>query len=247
LSVQLRGVITMESFLTAVPDIPRWVEARGMLLGGEGRALGVEGPAVPTGVPSGVIVQVGAQLAAVVGQPRASAIQEAAALVDELLAVPENAAWVAQALPGWIAESAALHVLVDADRLPHVPDGSVRLLAPGELDVIGDMTDELREELAFAMHEGTVVAAALHDGRPVAFCYAGAVTEGWWDVSIDTLAPFRRQGYAARCATYMIRRMAQAGKRPIWGSAASNAASAGLAARLGFVAVDSLVVFSPAA
>lgn len=236
----------MESFLTAVPDVPRWVEARGLLLGGAGRLLGLEAASIPSGVPSAVIVQAGA-LAAVIGQPRASAIQEAAALVDELLAVPENAAWVAQALPGWNAESAALHVLVDAGRLPDVPGGSVRMLAPGELDAIPDMTGELREELASAIREGTVIAAALHDGRPVAFCYAGSVTEAWWDVSIDTLAPFRRQGYAARCATYMIRRMAQAGKRPVWGSAASNAASAGLAARLGFVAVDSLVVFSPAA
>jgi hypothetical protein len=237
----------MERFLAAIPDVPRWVEARSMLLSGQARALGVADAALPGGLPDGVIVQADADLAAVIGQPRASAIQEAAALVDELLAVPENAAWVAQALPGWIAAPAALHVLVEAGRLPAVPSGSVRLLAPGELDAIPDLPAALHDELALAWRDGTPIAAALHDGRPVAFCYAGSITEAWWDVSIDTLAPFRRQGYAARCATYMIRRMAQAGKRPIWGSAASNVASAGLAARLGFVAVDALVVFSRAA
>lgn len=190
----------MESFVTAIPAVPRRVEARGVLLGGKARALGAEAAPIAGGAPGGV--------------------------------------------PGWRAEPAALHVLVDAGRLPEVPGGAVRMLAPGELDGIRDMTAALREELALVMREGTPVAAALHEERPVAFCYAGSVTEAWWDVSIDTLAPYRRQGYAARCATYMIRRMAEAGKRPVWGSAVSNPPSALLATRLGFVAVDALVVFS---
>jgi GNAT superfamily N-acetyltransferase len=239
-------VIVMESFLTTIPDIPRWVEARSMVISGRGRVLCVEAASIASGVPSGVIVQADARLAAVIGQPGASAIHEAAGLADELLAVPENAAWIAQALPDWRSESATLHVLAEPGRLPDVPDGSVRLLAPGELDTIPGMTAELHEELASEIRAGTPIAAALLDARPVAFCYAGPVTEAWWDVSIDTLAPYRRQGHAARCATYMIRRMAEAGKRPIWGAAASNPPSALLAARLGFVAVDTLVVFARA-
>ena len=236
----------MESFLTAIPDIPRWVEARSMLISGKARVLGVEAAVTPTGLPNGVIVQADARLAAVIGQPGASFLREAAGIADEILAVPENAAWITQALPGWLSESATLHVLADASRLPDVPDGAVRLLAPGELDTISDMTADLHEELASALREGTPIAAALLDARPVAFSYPGAITETWWDVSIDTLEPYRRQGHAARCATDMIRRMAQAGKRPIWCSAVANPPSALLAARLGFVAVDSMVIFSRA-
>ncbi len=236
----------MESFLSAIPDIPRWVEARSMLISGKARVLGAEAALSASGVPDGVIVQADARLAAVIGQPGASFIREAAGIADEILAVPENAAWIAQALPGWIHESATLHVLADAGRLPDVPDGAVRLLAPGELDTIPDLTADLHEELTSALREGTPIAAALLDARPVAFSYPGSVTETWWDMSIDTLEPHRRQGHAARCATDMIRRMAQAGKRPIWCSAVSNPPSALLAARLGFVAVDTLVIFSRA-
>ena len=81
----------------------------------------------------------------------------------------------------------------------------------------------------------------------VSFCYAAAETEGLWDVSIDTLEGYRRQGHAAACAVYMVRHVRDTtGKEPVWGALISNAASMGLAARLGFVVVDSYFVFEPA-
>ena len=105
------------------------------------------------------------------------------------------------------------------------------------------MPDPLRNELAIESRAGTPITAALLEARPVAFCYAGAITETLWDVSIETLEPYRRRGFAAQCAAYLIRRLAKVGKRPVWGATASNAPSARLAAKLGFTPVDSLMVF----
>jgi hypothetical protein len=125
--------------------------------------------------------------------------------------VPENAAWVAAALPGWEVEGATLHVLRDAPRLPPVPPGSVRLLDAAEVPAL-DVPGELHEELLAAVRGGAAIAAALVEGRPVAFCYAGAETERWWDVAIDTLEPYRRQGHAGRWLRRLQRRLGAAGR-----------------------------------
>jgi hypothetical protein len=47
------------------------------------------------------------------------------------------------------------------------------------------------------------------------------------------------------CVSFRIREMALLGKRPVWGAVRSNVASLGLAARLGFRGVDTLLVFTP--
>lgn len=231
----------MTDFVTELPDLPRWVEVRGMLLAGRGRTLGIgTEPRL-----NGVVHQPDTRLAAVIGEPEPGLIWGAARTSSEILAVPENSVWVGEALPDWTSETATLHVLPDFNHLPEVPVGSVRPLEPDELATIPDLPAALRSELETELSAGSPVAAALDDGRPVAFCYAGSVTETLWDVSIETLEPYRRQGHAARCATWLIHHLAWDDKRPVWGASASNAASARLAAKLGFTAADSLVVFSP--
>jgi predicted GNAT family acetyltransferase len=85
----------------------------------------------------------------------------------------------------------------------------------------------------------------LADGRPVSFCYAADETEGLWDISIDTLEPYRRQGYAARCVSYMIYEIRRRGKEPVWAAEETNLPSMRLAAKLGFVLVDGLLLFRP--
>ncbi len=222
------------------PDHPRSVEERGKLLAGRAHVVGLRpGPAF-------VAVHAGLDLVDVVGVPSPEAIREAVGLcrsAPEVLAAPEHEAHVAAALPGWTAERATLHTLPDDGRLPPVPPGSVRLLSPAEVAAL-DVPGDLHAELLDAVREGAEVAASLVEGRPVAFCYAGAETEGLWDISIDTLEPYRRRGLAARCVAFQAARQRARGRAPVWGAAASNAASLGLAARLGFVPVDALVLFN---
>ncbi len=228
------------NFLTALPDVPRWVEARGMLLSSRGNVLGAEeGP-----IPTGVLLQPDTRLAVVVGEPGEILIRQAADVADEILAAPEHADWVATVLPDWAAESATLHLLPDFSALPDTSNGSVRLLEPGELRGVSGLPGPLGNELTVEARAGSPIAAAFVGDSPVAFCYAGAVTETLWDVSIETIEPYRRRGFASRGAAYLIRRLAEDGKRPVWGAAESNAPSARLAATLGFKPVDSLVVFA---
>ena len=226
--------------LAALPDTPRWVEARGMLLSGRGHVLGAD----PVSSHTGALLQPDTRLAVVVGRPGETLIRQAAAVADEILAAPEHTEWVAAALRDWTAETATLHVLVDFTCLPAPEAGRVRLLDPTEISAIPDLPDPLRDELTVESRAGSPLGAAFVDEHPVAFCYAGAVTETFWDLSIETLENYRRRGFAGQCAAYLIRRLAEEGKRPVWGAAESNGPSARLAAKLGFKPVDSVVVFT---
>jgi GNAT superfamily N-acetyltransferase len=71
-------------------------------------------------------------------------------------------------------------------------------------------------------------------------------TVSLWDISIDTLEPYRRRGHAARCASWMVDEMRRRDKEPVWAAEETNPPSMRLAARLGFVPVDELVLFRPA-
>jgi GNAT superfamily N-acetyltransferase len=225
-----------------LPDVPRFVETRGMLLEGRCEVLGLErGPS-----PSFVTRDGEEKLVCVVGSPTRDAISEAVARngdAGEVIAMPENAARVAEALPGWRALPVVAHLLGESERLPEAPEGAVRFLSGPE--DIGHLPPGLRAELERALRGGTPVAAAFVGGDPVSFCYAGWETERLWDVSIDTLDGYRRRGYAAWCAAYAIRHMRALGKQPAWHALESNTASMELAARLGFVPVDRFFLFEP--
>ncbi len=213
-----------------------------MLLSGRCEVFGLE----EGEDPSFVVRDTEDVLISVVGRPVRDAIEEAVAREWEgnvVIAPPENEAYVSAALSGWRVVSATLHLLGDAPQLPHVPAGAVRLLAPSELAAIDRLPPDLLAEFRVAY---SAIAASFADGRPVSFCYAAAQTESLWDISIDTLEGFRNQGYAVRCVAYMIKRMEGRGLRPVWGAEEWNRASLGLAAKLGFVPVDSLLVFRPA-
>jgi len=193
-------------------------------------------------IPSFVVLDRDWQLACVVGLPAADDIRAAASGVlgvGDVLAFPENAAHVADALPEREAQAATLHVLMGDERLPEVPEGSVRLLEGSE--ELAHVPPELCAELEAALRRSPV-AATVVDGVPVSFC-CGLATEGLWDVGIETLAPYRRRGHAALCFSYMARHMRGCGKEPVWGSLDSNTPSLRLAARLGFEPVDRVFVF----
>lgn len=221
-----------------LPDVPRYVETRWMLLESRCEVLGLEeGPDLLSFVARGGEDA----LIGVVGRPEAGAIAEAAARSGddvELLAMPENASRVAEALPGWSTEPVVAHLLRDdGERLAGTQPGDIRLLSDPE-DLRG-LPRELREEFSDALLRGAPFVAAFVGEWPVSFCYAASETEGLWDVSIDTLKEYRRQGYAAACVTHLIRLMRESHrKEPVWHALESNSASIGLAAALGFAPVD---------
>lgn len=208
-----------------------------MLLGGRCEVFGLD----ESGELSFVARDIGYPLVSVVGRPSEVAIRDAVAPGRdcEVLVPPENGDHVAAALPGWRRSAAMLHLLEKEDRLPHVPAGVVRLLELSGLDDVEGLPGDLREELVFAAR-WSPIAASFDGERPVAFCYADR-TETLWDVAIDTLEGYRRQGHAARCVAYMIEHLKPL--RPVWGAENTNRASLGLAAKLGFVPVDEVLLF----
>lgn len=231
---------TLARLAAALPDAPRWLETRSMLLFDDAEVFGLEEEPLtfiarnPTD-----------HLISVVGKPAAEAFQEAVYRNDGegvALAQLGDEEHAASHLPGWRMEPATLHLLPEDVCLPDVPDAVVRLVTTAEIMASDAVPVSLKDELRSAALYSDI-AAAFADGKPVSFCYCASTTEGLWDISIDTLEPYRRQGHAAKVVAFMVRRQAEEGKRPVWGAEESNQASMALARKLGFEPVERLVVF----
>lgn len=232
----------MAGLARLLPDEPRWVETKYLLLFPESELLGFDRAINP----SYVICNRKLELASVVGCPPTEAIELAARQIgsDGVLLCPiDSRSHVAKALPQWTSEPAVLHILEHSSRLSSISDKDVRFVNRDELTA-ASLPDDLKGELVFACDESPI-AAAFSDGKPVSFCYAGSQTEKWWDISIDTLEGHRKKGLAQLCVSFFISHMRQFGKEPIWGAMESNIASLRLAAKLGFVEVDEIIVFEP--
>jgi len=237
--------------LADLPDVPRWIETRAMLRSPQVQVIG--GPAVA----DGVVVRLfhGAMsVVSLVGRPPAYAIAaalEGTTTMTPIIVQTDNADDVGRSLDdlgqppegrAWRRERAILHSLASFPELsPLDDDASIRLLASG--DALDHVPRGLRHELTHA-RAMTATAAAFVDGAPVSFCYPCFTTESLWDVSIDTLEPYRRRGLAAHVVRFMIDHLRGRRLEPIWGALESNGSSLRLAARLGFTPVDGNVVFS---
>jgi GNAT superfamily N-acetyltransferase len=213
-----------------------------MLRSGRGRIIGT--PALDP--LAAVVLREETGLMSVAGRPPAKEIRLAAQGAGEIVATLEDAAWVKEALPAWGAEDATLFALPDGpparltpERLkPAVPE--IRVLESGDLPAVARLPAELAEEISVGLDAGIVVGAAFADGDPVSFCLADSETEGLWDVAIETLESHRRRGYALALSRFMIAFHAARGRRPVWGAAASNPASARLAEKLGFRPIETV-------
>jgi RimJ/RimL family protein N-acetyltransferase len=227
-----------------LPDVPEWVELRGMLLSGRCELVGPPGPG-PTdflvrGTDFGLFCLSGApsvsELARELDRHRGRAALCAASAADR----------VAAALPGWKRSRALLSTLPESASVPERPRSGARIgmLSPDAAGALEHVPAVLREEVQTALGFAHVAAAFVGE-RPVAFCYAGYETEKFWDVSIDTLEEHRGRGYARECCEHMLGHMARHGKDPVWGALEGNTASRRLAASLGFSPAGELAIFEP--
>ncbi len=226
----------------ALPDAPSWVEARSLLLSGkavvsraaDGAGALVLDPALPAGY--------------LVGRADPVLLRELAAGAPERfeLVVQADAIRAARAaLPGWTVATATVfsplapwHATNDAGR-----DPDVVICAPPEerwLERVPEAGD-----IRFYAAIAEAIALRVVDGAVVAVCAAGDVTETLWDVGIDTLEGYRRQGHAATAFRALAAHMAAAGKQPVWCAEDDNVASTALAARLGFEPVDRIAILKP--
>jgi GNAT superfamily N-acetyltransferase len=234
-----------------LPGLPRWLYTRSILLSGRCEVLGLEEGGSEPQFVARELEESEDRSVCVVDRPSVDAIREAAKRNGDggdVLSTPEGVSDVLCALPGWSATRVTLHLLGGAPRLPRFAEGEVRPFEMSDLAAVADnLPEELRSELEVALTGGAPAVAASADSRPVSFCYAADETETLWDISIATLERYRRQGYAARCVSYMVAEMGRRGKEPVWAAEETNPPSMRLAAKLGFVPVDELVLFRPSA
>jgi GNAT superfamily N-acetyltransferase len=247
------------AYATLLPDEPRWVDTRGILLCWPTTVI--EGPGHSGERPAFVVVSEAEPIAAVVGRPGRAAIERAVERLvrvaeratDEspvdVLCQPEDAEEVAEALShcggGWTPDGATLHRLPgneigpDAPGLREASDPGyeIALVHPDDRARVGpgSVPGNIYQELDLTWRRGRPVAVAFADRRPAAFLSAALETEGWWDVSVETLPEDRRRGLAAGCFRALHAFYRELGKRAVWGAHHSNPASMRLAARLGFV------------
>lgn len=107
----------------------------------------------------------------------------------------------------------------------------VRPLRPD--DRLDHLPAHLNEEIERHRHEGEIFAGFV-DGVAAGLAYVASMTETWADISIDTLAEYRRRGIARQVVSALIDHIFAISKTPVWGAAQDNAASLALAASLGF-------------
>lgn len=216
-----------------LPDEPRYVEAHGIASDPASwrRELG-PGFAVGSDHARLIVVCGEADAGATLALARAHPQHTLLVVTDDLAADLRGA--------GRGVVRAILHTLPDPARLPDA-DGAAPLPAAASLAHLPEaLADELRTALA-----GGPVWAAWVDGAPVSFAYAPWRSARWFDVSVDTVASARQLGLGTIVAAAMIRGERARGREPVWGADEHNAASLGLARRLGFRAADELWVAPP--
>ncbi len=230
----------LKSFAALLPDIPRWVETRGLLLSGRGEVFAAENAAADF-----VVRALNGKLICVVAKPARHFIEGAidkSSNAVEVLTVVENREHLASILMGWQQSPAVIHLLPETVRITLSNSAIIKVLQKPAIIRIYDQAPQLSEELQEALNF-TEVAAVIAAEQPVSFCYAGAETETLWDISIDTLPDYRRRGYAEQCVKFMISHMGKRGRQPVWGAEESNIASLKLAEKLGFKPVDQVFLF----
>ncbi len=235
------GILGVQ-ILKQIPDIPKWIYVRWMILSGQGRIYRDDDSDL-----SSLIVQHPTNLlTCVLGKPEPQLIYETISAEDDhirVIAFEENVDYVKRVLAGWEQSIAYLHMLSNEYKCEPVTDHSIRFLEKDELAQSTRIPVGLQSELNEAMLR-TPVAAYFVNAQPVTFCYAAAETESWWDVSVDTLEEYRGKGYAGYTVKYLIEYMRSKGKNPVYGAEETNEASTKLARKLGFKPVDKLYLFN---
>lgn len=203
-----------------LPDIPRWVEANGILADPDGWSVPAGGGTAIGHDAARLIVLVGDVDIAAARTLRTMYPQHAVLYTrDELASAFER------------NERAILHTL-DPDALPDFEGATLFTEPPPDA------------ELAWAVTRGPVWTAYV-DGVASAFAYAPWRSAKLFDVSVDVLPAARQLGLGTIVAAAMIRDERSRGREPVWGADEGNIGSLRLAKRLGFVPVDEIWVAPP--
>ncbi|MFT3698993.1 MAG: GNAT family N-acetyltransferase [Kofleriaceae bacterium] len=203
-----------------LPDIPRWVEANGILGDPDGWRVPAAGGTALGHDAAKLIVLVGDVDVQAARTLRTMYPNHAVLYTRDDLA-PAFAR----------SERAILHTL-DPDLLPD--HGGAVLFTEEPPDA----------ELTWAATRGPIWTAYV-DGVASAFAYAPWRSQKLFDVSVDVVPTARQLGLGTIVAAALIHDERSRGREPVWGADEGNIASLRLAKRLGFTAVDEIWVAPP--
>jgi hypothetical protein len=222
--------------LSALPDLPRWVEARGLLLSHRGLVVDTaDGCRMVCSRADHMVVPTTLELSPELETVATREVPGASLLIQDVMLPAAR-----YHLPDWNAEAVTLYTLPEerarAWRLPPWPTSPI---SPQQIASVEGLPSELMAELVGVASHSPVWAAAA-EGRLASFAYPALATERWFDVSVDTLEPYRNRGLGRAAAMGMIVDQMLRGLHPVWGAVKSNDASHRLARSLGFEPVDML-------
>src|SRR5689334_6757757 len=130
-----------------VPDLPQWVDTRGMLLTGRAR---VTFDATADYDRDGFVVELASRaLLSAIDDPPAQLIAErAAALTGDVnvLCPIGSAEHVGRALPGWVRHGVTIHALPGVMPWETTSDPDVAVFTAAEAPALGHLPDALRSE-----------------------------------------------------------------------------------------------------
>lgn len=222
-----------QQLLASLDDIPRLVETRDLLRHANSQVLSfADHNSFAVWLPSEA-------LGAIVGQPSTglAPLHDC----DEIIAFANNYQSLRTQLPNYHCQRVNVYL---QPSLVASPRHTVKAVTLHDIEYLVDEDNSLFAELKWALIHDIPVWASMHNQQPVAFAYAGAQSEGYWDMAIDTLLPYRGQGFAHSAASAMLQHMHGTGKRGVWSALHSNPASNRLALKLGYQLVDELWLFS---
>ena len=226
--------------LASLPDLPRWVDARGMLLARRGFVVDTtDGCRLICGRKDRLVVPTTVELSPQIEATATREVPGSSILLQDAM-LPAGR----YHLPDWTAEPTTVFTLhPERARGWRVPRWPTAPMTAEQIDAADAVPQALRDRLRDAVLR-TPVWSASKEGRPVAFAYAAHTTEAWFDLSVDTLEDARNQGLGRAAAMGVIVDRMLRGLRPVWCAAKSNEASHCLARRLGFEPVDLLWVLT---
>jgi len=222
--------------LASLPDLPRWVAARGLLLSRRGFALDVdESCRIVCGRSDRLIVPVTVTLSPLLESVATREVPGGSFLLQDLMLPAAR-----YHLPDWNAEPVTVFTLeTETARAWPLPKWPTAPLTTAQLEAAVHVPDALRDRLLDAATRAPVWAASA-DGQPLAFCYASHATESWFEVSVETIESARGRGLGRAAAMGLIVDRLLHGLRPVYSCVRCDEAANGLGRRLGFEPVDML-------
>jgi hypothetical protein len=225
----------LPDIFSQIPDLPRWVDARGLLLSRRGFVVdAADGCRVVCGRADRLIVPVTFDLTAEIDAIAAREITGPATILLQEVMLP-SARWLLQE---WQAVPATVYAL-DPERARdwRMPQWQTSPVSQSQLEAARHLPNALRATLLDVQSRSPVWAATV-DGQLLAFAWSVTTTEAWFQVWVETVESARGRGLGRAAAMGLIVDRVLRGLRPVLRVPGTNLAGARLARRLGFEAVD---------